>query len=80
MRRSSSSSVEVETEDAFSCMMEGAVAPSAEEGESAVVGQTPVCGWEVPDAVDEVEEAAEVLLFLEVEGFDLSIVAVSAIV
>jgi len=39
-----------------------------------------VCGLEVPGAVDVVEEAAEVLLFPEVEVFDGSIVAVSAIV
>jgi len=38
-----------------------------------------VCGWEIPDAVEEVE-VAEVLLFLEVEVFDGSIVAVSAMV
>ena len=38
------------------------------------------CGSEVPGAVDVVEEAAEVLLFPEVEVFDGSIVAVSAIV
>ena len=39
-----------------------------------------MCGLEFPGAVDVVEEAAEVLLFLEVEVFDGSIVAVSAIV
>ena len=77
MRRSSSSSTEVETEDT---VKEGAVAPSLEEGESVVAGQSPVCGLEAPDAVDVVEEAAKVLLFLEVEGFDGSTVAVSAIV
>ena len=38
-----------------------------------------MCGLEVPGAVDVVE-AEEVLLFLEVEVFDGSIVAVSAIV
>ena len=37
-----------------------------------------MCGLEVPGAVDVVEDAAEVLLFLEVEVFDGSIVAVSA--
>ena len=36
-------------------------------------------GLEVPGALDEVEDA-EVLLFLEVEAFDGSTVAVSAIV
>ena len=78
MRRRNSSSAEVEPEDTFPRVMEGAVAPSLEENESVVVGQS-FCGLEVPDAV-EVAEAAEVLLFLEVEVFDGSIVAVSAIV
>ena len=39
-----------------------------------------MCGLEVPGAVDVVEEAAEVLLLLEVEVFDGRMVAVSAIV
>ena len=79
MRRSNSSSAEVEPEDTFPRVMEGAVAPSLEEDESVVVGQS-FFGLEVPDDVDVAEEAAEVLLFLEVEVFDGSIVAVSAIV
>jgi len=39
-----------------------------------------VCGLEVPGAVDEVEEAAEDLLLLEVEIFNSHTVAVSAMV
>ena len=39
-----------------------------------------MCGLKVAGAVDVVEETAEVLLFLEVDVFNGSIVAVSAIV
>ena len=80
MRWSNSSSAEVEPEDTFPRGMEGAVAPSLVENEFVVVGRSMVCGLEVPDGVDVAEEATEVLLFLEVEVFDGSIVAVSAIV
>ena len=80
MRWSNSSSAEVEPEVTFPRGMEGAVALSLEENESVVVGQSMVCGLDVPDGVDVAEKAAEVLLFLEVDVFNGSIVAVSAIV
>ena len=50
--------------------MEGAVALSLEKDEPVVVGQSMVCGLEVPDAVDVMEEASDLLLFLEWVGFD----------
>ena len=60
--------------------MEEACRISLEGGGCAVGSPSCVCGLEVPGAVDVAEEAVEVLLFSEVEVFDGSIVAVSAIV
>ena len=70
MRRSSSSLAEVETEDGVSWVMEDGI----------VCSGWPVCGFEVPATVGALEDPAGVLAFTAGDGFDGSIVDVSAIV